>query len=63
MAKLLKVKDVRAAYAVGRRTVQAVDGVSLTLRQGEVLGLAGESGCGKSTLAAILALSARPPLY
>ncbi|PZA07135.1 MULTISPECIES: ABC transporter ATP-binding protein [unclassified Meiothermus] len=62
-AELLKIRDIRAAYAVGGRVVQAVDGVSLTLRRGEVLGLAGESGCGKSTLAAILALSARPPLY
>lgn len=63
MAELMSVQGVGAAYAVGQREVMAVDDVSLTLRKGEVLGLAGESGCGKSTLATVLSLSARPPLY
>ncbi len=48
---LLEVTGLRVEYTTPRGTMAAVDGASLTVRPGEVVGLAGESGCGKTTLA------------
>jgi oligopeptide transport system ATP-binding protein len=61
---VLQAEDLVRAYTVGpllrRGRVSAVDGVSLELRRGEVLGIVGESGCGKSTLARMLVGLERP---
>lgn len=49
---LLDIEDLEVRYrSRGRGTVRAVDGVSLQVRPGQVVGLVGESGCGKSSLA------------
>jgi peptide/nickel transport system ATP-binding protein len=54
---LVAVRDLRVLFRTGERTVHAVNGVDLSLAQGEVLGLLGESGSGKSvTLRALLRL-------
>ncbi|MDW8059677.1 MAG: ABC transporter ATP-binding protein [Thermomicrobium sp.] len=63
MQPVLTVENVEAAYRLpNAQEVRAVDGVSLSVMPGEVLGIVGESGCGKSTLASVLAFTARPPL-
>ncbi len=50
----------RGVLARVRGHVHAVDGVSLDIRRGETLGLAGESGCGKTTLGRVVAGLERP---
>ena len=48
---ILDVRDLHTHFFLRRGVLKAVDGVSFTLRRGEVLGLVGESGCGKSMTA------------
>jgi peptide/nickel transport system ATP-binding protein len=51
----VEVQDLKKHYAMrAGLTVKAIDGVSFSIREGEVLGLVGESGCGKSTIARVL---------
>jgi oligopeptide/dipeptide ABC transporter ATP-binding protein len=51
MTALFRMTDVVKRFKTPQGLVHAVDGVSLEIRPGEVLGLVGESGCGKSSLA------------
>ncbi|MET1249143.1 ABC transporter ATP-binding protein [Sporolactobacillus sp. STCC-11] len=48
---LLKVDDLHLSFGTYGGEIQAIRGVNLSLRKGEILGLVGESGSGKSTLA------------
>jgi putative ABC transport system ATP-binding protein len=54
MATILKADNLEKTYRVGKVDVPALRGVSLTVREGEFIGIMGPSGCGKSTMLHLL---------
>ncbi|WKD56949.1 Methionine import ATP-binding protein MetN 2 [Corynebacterium capitovis DSM 44611] len=50
----VEFREVSKVFTTGRRTVTAVDGVTLTVEPGEILGVIGYSGAGKSTLVRLI---------
>jgi peptide/nickel transport system ATP-binding protein len=58
---VLELDDLVVDYLDPDRRVRAVDHVSLTIRAGEIVGLAGESGCGKTTAGNAILQILRPP--
>ncbi|NNE66028.1 MAG: ABC transporter ATP-binding protein [Pyrinomonadaceae bacterium] len=61
MQQLLEVTDLQTHFPTKEGTVKAVNGVSFSIAEGEMLGLVGESGCGKSiTALSIMRLVSHP---
>ena len=61
-APVLALEDLKTYFHTIDGTIRAVDGVSLALKRGEILGVVGESGCGKSmTALSIMGLVPQPP--
>jgi peptide/nickel transport system ATP-binding protein len=60
-APLLELRELVVEYGTDRGPVTAVNGISLSIHPGQIVGLAGESGCGKSTIANAILQVLRPP--
>jgi oligopeptide/dipeptide ABC transporter ATP-binding protein len=58
---LLKINDVKTHFFTRRGVVPAVDGVSMEIKKGQIIGVVGESGCGKSvTSLSVMGLVQKP---
>ncbi|MCE1157148.1 MAG: ABC transporter ATP-binding protein [Spirochaetia bacterium] len=61
METILELRDLEVQYYSNRKTIRAVNGLSLDMRKGKVLGLVGETGAGKTTLALSILNMIRAP--
>jgi peptide/nickel transport system ATP-binding protein len=60
---MIRLNDLKISYRIGSRIIDAVDGVTLTIPDGCIVGIAGESGCGKSTLMKAIYGDILAPMY
>jgi oligopeptide/dipeptide ABC transporter ATP-binding protein len=58
---LVEINDLHTYFHLAEGVVRAVDGVNLTIKAGQTLGVVGESGCGKSVTALSLMRLIQPP--
>ena len=63
MEEILEVEDLKVYFRTIYGDAKSLDGVSLKVYEGEILGIAGESGCGKSTLVEGVLKLVKPPGY
>ena len=61
MSHLIELKDIYKIYHMGEETVHALDGINLTVDQGEFVAIVGSSGSGKSTAMNIIGWPDRSP--
>jgi peptide/nickel transport system ATP-binding protein len=60
---IIELRRLTVDYGTGERRTRAVNGIDLTIRVGEIVGLAGESGCGKTTVGNTIMQILRPPAH
>lgn len=53
-ASLIDLKDISVRFKVGKKEITVLDGVSMSLKPGEIYCLVGESGCGKTTTGKVM---------